>query len=96
MLSDVAWGELDYLLIDLPPGTGDASLSLAQTVPLTGVAIVCTPQRMAVDIAVKAAAMFRQLNVPVLGLIENMSYYDCECGQAPPSFFDGRSEDRQC
>jgi ATP-binding protein involved in chromosome partitioning len=74
MLSDVAWGELDYLLIDLPPGTGDASLSLAQAVPLTGVAVVCTPQRMAVDIAVKAAAMFRQLNVPVLGLIENMSY----------------------
>ena len=89
MLSDVAWGELDYLLIDLPPGTGDASLSLAQAVPLTGVAVVCTPQRMAVDIAVKAAAMFRQLNVPVLGLIENMSYYDCDCGRRHHPFSTG-------
>jgi ATP-binding protein involved in chromosome partitioning len=89
MLSDVAWGELDYLLIDLPPGTGDASLSLAQAVPLTGVAVVCTPQRMAVDIAVKAAAMFRQLNVPVLGLIENMSYYECECGRRHHPFSTG-------
>jgi ATP-binding protein involved in chromosome partitioning len=89
MLTDVAWGELDYLLIDLPPGTGDASLSLAQAVPLTGVAVVCTPQRMAVDIAVKAATMFRQLNVPVLGLIENMSYYDCECGRRHHPFSTG-------
>lgn len=89
MLSDVAWGELDYLLVDLPPGTGDASLSLAQAVPLTGVAVVCTPQRMAVDIAVKAAAMFRQLNVPVLGLIENMSYYECECGRRHHPFSTG-------
>ena len=89
MLSDVAWGELDYLLIDLPPGTGDASLSLAQAVPLTGVAVVCTPQRMAVEIAVKAAAMFRQLNVPVLGLIENMSYYECECGRRHHPFSTG-------
>ena len=89
MITDVAWGELDYLLIDLPPGTGDASLSLAQTVPLTGVAVVCTPQRMAVDIAVKAAAMFRQLNVPVLGLIENMSYYNCECGRRHLPFSTG-------
>jgi len=89
MLSDVAWGDLDYLLIDLPPGTGDASLSLAQAVPLTGVAVVCTPQRMAVDIAVKAAAMFRQLNVPVLGLIENMSYYECECGRRHHPFSTG-------
>ena len=89
MLSDVAWGELDYLLIDLPPGTGDASLSLAQAVPLTGVAVVCTPQRMAVEIAVKAAAMFRQLNVPVLGLIENMSYYECESGRRHHPFSTG-------
>ena len=89
MLSDVSWGELDYLLIDLPPGTGDAPLSLAQAVPLTGVAVVCTPQRMAVDIAVKSAAMFRQLNVPVLGLIENMSYYECECGRRHHPFSTG-------
>ncbi len=89
LLTEVAWGELDYLLIDLPPGTGDAPLTLAQTVPLTGVAVVCTPQRMAVDIAVKAAAMFGQLNVPVLGLIENMSYYDCECGRRHHPFSTG-------
>jgi ATP-binding protein involved in chromosome partitioning len=89
MVTDVDWGELDYLLIDLPPGTGDASLSLAQAIPLTGVAVVCTPQRMAVDIAVKAAAMFRQLNVPVLGLIENMSYYECECGRRHHPFSTG-------
>ncbi len=89
MLSDVVWGQLDYLLIDLPPGTGDASLSLAQTVPLTGVAVVCTPQRMAVDIAVKAVAMFRQLNVKVLGLVENMSYYECECGRRHHPFSSG-------
>jgi ATP-binding protein involved in chromosome partitioning len=89
MLSEVLWGELDYLLIDLPPGTGDAPLSLAQSIPLTGVAVVCTPQRMAVDIAVKAVAMFRQLNVPILGLIENMSYYECECGRRHHPFSTG-------
>jgi ATP-binding protein involved in chromosome partitioning len=89
LLSEVLWGELDYLLIDLPPGTGDAPLSLAQSIPLTGVAVVCTPQRMAVDIAVKAVAMFRQLNVPILGLIENMSYYDCECGRRHHPFSTG-------
>ncbi len=81
MLGDVTWGELDYLVIDLPPGTGDASLTLAQQVPLTGVAIVCTPQEVALQIAVKALRMFRQLNVPILGLIENMSWYRCpRCG----------------
>jgi ATP-binding protein involved in chromosome partitioning len=69
MLGDVAWGELDYLVIDLPPGTEDASLTLAQQVPLTGVAIVCTPQEVALQIAVKALRMFRQLNVPFLGAI---------------------------
>lgn len=89
LLGQVAWGELDYLLVDLPPGTGDASLSLAQSVPLTGVAIVCTPQKLAVDIAIRAAAMFRQLNVPVLGLIENMSYYVCECGRRHQPFSSG-------
>jgi len=77
MLSDVHWGELDYLVIDLPPGTGDASLTLAQAVPLTGVAIVCTPQAAALNIAVKALQMFRGLNVPPLGLVENMSWFVC-------------------
>ncbi len=92
MVKDVAWGRLDYLLIDLPPGTGDAPLSLAQAIPLTGVAVVCTPQRMAVDIAVKSVAMFRQLNVPILGLIENMSYYECECGRRHQPFSSGGAQ----
>lgn len=93
MLTDVDWGELDYLLIDLPPGTGDASLSIAQAIPLSGVAVVCTPQRVAVEIAVKAAAMFRSLRVPVLGLIENMSYYECSnCGHQHHPFAQGGAE----
>src|SRR3989441_7547201 len=77
MLGDVHWGELDYLIIDLPPGTGDASLTLAQAVPLAGVAIVCTPQAAALGIAVKALQMFRGLNVTPLGLVENMSWFVC-------------------
>lgn len=92
LLSDVEWGTLDYLLIDLPPGTGDVPLTLAQAVPLTGVAVVCTPQKMAVDIAVKSVLMFRQLNVNILGLIENMSYYDCDCGQRHHPFSTGGAE----
>ena len=74
---DVAWGELDYLLVDLPPGTGDVQLSLAQSVPLAGAVIVATPQQVALDDALKAIAMFRKLDVPVLGLVENMSYFVC-------------------
>jgi ATP-binding protein involved in chromosome partitioning len=72
--SNVAWGELDYLLIDLPPGTGDAQLSLAQILPLDGVVIVTTPQKAAVDVARRGARMFSKVNVPLLGVIENMSY----------------------
>src|SRR5207249_11916593 len=70
MLTDVRWGDLDYMIVDLPPGTGDASLTLAQAIPLTGVAVVCTPQDAALKIAVKALQMFRGLNVTPLGLIE--------------------------
>ena len=93
MLSDVSWGELDYLIIDLPPGTGDASLTLAQSVPLSGVAIVCTPQDVALDIAVKALQMFRSLNVTPLGLIENMSWYVCpDCGHESHIFSHGGAE----
>src|SRR5438552_11576276 len=77
LLSDVLWGELDYLVVDLPPGTGDASLTLAQAVPLSGVAIVCTPQEAALKIAVKSLQMFRGLNVTPLGLIENISWFVC-------------------
>src|SRR3984893_17375793 len=93
MLTDVSWGDLDYLIIDLPPGTGDASLTLAQAVPLAGVAIVCTPQAAALTIAVKALQMFRTLNVTPLGLVENMSYYVCEnCGHEAHIFNHGTGE----
>jgi ATP-binding protein involved in chromosome partitioning len=93
MLTDVSWGELDYLVIDLPPGTGDASLSLAQSIALTGVAIVCTPQDVALDIAVKALKMFRDLNVTALGLIENMSWFTCpDCGHQHHIFSHGGAE----
>lgn len=85
MISDVDWGDLDYLVVDLPPGTGDAQLTLAQTVPLTGVVIVTTSQDMALSIATKAAQMFRKMSVPVLGIIENMSYFICP-------YCEGRTE----
>jgi ATP-binding protein involved in chromosome partitioning len=93
MMVQVDWGRLDYLVIDLPPGTGDASLTLAQAVPLTGVAIVCTPQDVATDIAIKALQMFRRLNVTPLGLIENMSWYVCpSCGHRHEIFSHGGAE----
>jgi len=93
MLGDVVWGELDYLIVDLPPGTGDASLTLAQAVPLTGVAIVCTPQETALRIALKALQMFRGLNVPPLGLVENMSSFVCDgCGKEHFIFDHGKAE----
>jgi ATP-binding protein involved in chromosome partitioning len=74
-LQDVEWGALDYLVIDLPPGTGDASLSLAQSLSLTGAVIVTTPQQVALSDVVRGVAMFQQLNVSILGVIENMSYF---------------------
>ncbi len=93
LLGDVLWGELDYLVVDLPPGTGDASLTLAQAVPLTGVAIVSTPQDAALRIAVKALQMFRGLNVPAIGLIENMSWFVCSrCGEEHHVFDHGQTE----
>jgi ATP-binding protein involved in chromosome partitioning len=93
MLGDVWWDELDYLVVDLPPGTGDASLTLAQAVPLTGIAIVCTPQETALRIALKALQMFRGLNVPALGLIENMSWFVCDgCGKEHYVFDHGKAE----
>ena len=76
-LRDTAWGDLDYLIIDMPPGTGDVALSLSQLVPLTGAVIVCTPQDVALLDAVKAIAMFRKVNVDVLGMVENMSCFVC-------------------
>jgi ATP-binding protein involved in chromosome partitioning len=76
-MRDVAWGELDYLVVDLPPGTGDVALSMAQSVPMAGAVVVTTPQGVSVSDVRKAVAMFRQLNIPVLGVIENMSYFVC-------------------
>jgi len=76
-LTDVNWGELDYLIIDLPPGTGDAPLTIAQTIPITGILIVTTPQDIATSVAVKAIGMFNKLNVPIIGVVENMSYLQC-------------------
>jgi ATP-binding protein involved in chromosome partitioning len=76
-LRDVAWGELDYLIIDMPPGTGDIALTLSQLLPLSGAVIVCTPQDVALLDAVKAIAMFRKVNIPILGMVENMSYFIC-------------------
>jgi ATP-binding protein involved in chromosome partitioning len=76
-LTDVNWGELDYLIVDLPPGTGDAPLTLAQTIPITGILIVTTPQDIAMNVATKAVGMFNKLNVPIVGVIENMSYLQC-------------------
>jgi ATP-binding protein involved in chromosome partitioning len=76
-LTDVNWGDLDYLIIDLPPGTGDAPLTIAQTIPITGILIVTTPQDVAMNVAVKAIGMFNKLNVPIVGVIENMSYLEC-------------------
>ena len=75
-LHQVEWGALDYLVIDLPPGTGDVPLTLAQSLPLTGAVVVCTPQEVALIDAVRAISMFRQLKVPLLGMVENMSFFD--------------------
>lgn len=84
---DVLWGELDYLLIDLPPGTGDAQLSLSQIVPLTGVVTVTTPQEVALSDVRKGVMMFKKVNVPLLGVIENMSFFICgHCGERTEIF----------
>ncbi len=89
-LVDVKWGELDYLVIDLPPGTGDAQLTITQKVPLTGAVIVTTPQDVALIDARKGLAMFRKVNVAVLGIIENMSYFICRhCGEREEIFGHG-------
>jgi ATP-binding protein involved in chromosome partitioning len=76
-LRDTDWGQLDYLIIDMPPGTGDVALTLSQLLPLSGAIVVCTPQDLALLDAVKAVAMFRKVNIPVLGMVENMSYFLC-------------------
>lgn len=89
-LKDVAWGKLDFLLVDLPPGTGDAQLTLTQQIALSGAVIVTTPQDVALIDARKGLAMFQRVNVPVLGLIENMSFYKCpHCGHREEIFKHG-------
>lgn len=81
LLNETHWGELDYLFIDMPPGTGDIQLTLSQNIPVTGALIVSTPQDVALADAAKGISMFRQVKVPVLGVVENMSTHICSnCG----------------
>jgi ATP-binding protein involved in chromosome partitioning len=90
LLHDISWGELDYLLIDLPPGTSDAAMSMSQEAPISGVVIVSTPQDVALEDAAKAVSMFDKMNVPVFGVIENMSYFLCpHCGERTEIFGHG-------
>ena len=90
MLREVAWGELDVLVVDMPPGTGDAQLTMAQQVPLAGAVIVSTPQDLALIDARKGLNMFRRVDVPVLGIVENMSYFLCpHCGGRTDIFGHG-------
>jgi ATP-binding protein involved in chromosome partitioning len=92
-LRDVEWGELDYLVVDLPPGTSDAQLTLAQAVPISGVVLVSTPQDVALSDVAKALAMLKRLNVPIIGLVENMSAFVCpHCGEATEIFGHGGGE----
>jgi len=88
-LADVDWGELDYLIVDLPPGTGDAQLSLAQSVPLSGCVIVTLPQQVSLEDASRSLAMFKELQVPILGVIENMSYLELPDGTRMEVFGKG-------
>jgi ATP-binding protein involved in chromosome partitioning len=90
MLREVEWGTLDVMVVDMPPGTGDAQLTMAQQVPLKGAVIVSTPQDLALIDARRGIAMFRRVNVPVLGIVENMSYFECpECGTRSDIFGHG-------
>jgi ATP-binding protein involved in chromosome partitioning len=88
-LTSVEWGELDYLVVDLPPGTGDAQLSLCQTVPLDGGVIITTPQEASLGVVRKGIAMFEKVNVPILGIIENMSYFIAPAGERIEIFGHG-------
>jgi len=88
-IGSVDWGELDILLVDLPPGTGDAQLSLCQTVPLDGGIVVTTPQEASLGVVRKGIAMFQKVNVPILGIVENMSYYTTPSGDRVEIFGHG-------
>jgi ATP-binding protein involved in chromosome partitioning len=90
---DVRWGELDYLVVDMPPGTGDVALSLTQTVPVSGSIVVTTPQTVSIADSRRAVRMYQKLNVPTLGIIENMSYFVCpDCGRESDIFGRGGAE----
>jgi ATP-binding protein involved in chromosome partitioning len=91
-LSALRWGELDYLIVDLPPGTGDAALSLTQSLPLSGGIIVTLPQHVSMEDARRGMEMFRQLNVPILGVVENMSYLELPDGSRMDIFGSGGGE----
>ncbi len=92
-LVDTLWTDLDYLIVDLPPGTGDIPLTLAQTIPITGILVVTTPQEVASSVASKAIGMFDKLNVPMLGVVENMSYFECsKCNEKHYIFGNGGAE----
>ncbi len=91
-IADVAWGELDYLIVDLPPGTGDAQISLAQSLPLTGGVIVTLPQQVSLDDARRGLEMFRTMDVPILGVVENMSYLELPDGTRYDIFGSGGGE----
>ena len=94
LVEDVEWGQLDYLVVDLPPGTGDTQLTVLQTLPLTGAVIVTTPQEVAIDDAVKGLRMFGEHETPVLGIVENMSSFRCpDCGGSHDIFGSGGGED---
>jgi ATP-binding protein involved in chromosome partitioning len=95
MLSDVEWGDLDFLVVDLPPGTGDVPLTLGQVVPVTGVVIVMTSQDVALTIGEKALHFFQRLNVPIIGIVENMGAFACpHCGKETPIFSRGGGQRR--
>ncbi|MCG6282589.1 P-loop NTPase, partial [Vibrio diabolicus] len=90
LLNETEWPDLDYLVLDMPPGTGDIQLTLAQQIPVTGAVIVTTPQDLALADARKGAAMFEKVDVPVVGLVENMSYHICShCGEKEHIFGQG-------
>ena len=94
MIRDVEWGPLDVLVVDMPPGTGDAQLTMAQQVPLSGAVIVSTPQDLSLIDARKGLAMFKQVSVPILGIVENMSYFLCpSCGERSEIFGHGGAKD---
>ncbi len=95
LMRDVEWGELDYFIVDMPPGTGDAQLTMTQSVQLSGAVIVSTPQDVALSDGVRGLAMFQQMHVPILGLVENMSYFVCPCCGMRTDIFDHGNVQRE-